>query len=255
MTSVRELATCLNIVESTPGQMSIEQDFFGYLARGDVGPLSLRTQMQLVQGPHIDLNLIRVANENFTFANEQQIDAAVEIMRTIYAAQGVGVGRVLRYYITEAEANQLFIYNSTMLIDAQAEALTIAYTVQNKGIDVFLLLQWDPIPGGTVGLSPVGGTCDKHDDCTMTGSVVSLETGPNTGAVLAHEVGHYLGLSHINGLSAAQIDLNGDGVIDPGVPASIVNNVMCPIESVPTPSFNNLQGASIHLHCFMRPGC
>ena len=179
----------------------------------------------------------------------------VEIMRTIYAAQGVGVGRVLRYYITEAEANQLFIYNSTMLIDAQAEALTIAYTVQNKGIDVFLLLQWDPIPGGTVGLSPVGGTCDKHDDCTMTGSVVSLETGPNTGAVLAHEVGHYLGLSHINGLSAAQIDLNGDGVIDPGVPASIVNNVMCPIESVPTPSFNNLQGASIHLHCFMRPGC
>jgi hypothetical protein len=110
--------------------------------------------------------------------------------------------------------------------NGEAEALTDEWTVPNRSVDVFVVKLY---VGAVAGLSPVGGPCDK-DAKGMDGSVVEL-VGTTTGQVLAHEVGHYLGLSHVNGDST---------------------NLMFP--SVPNGGLLTASQGNIMLrHCFVSP--
>lgn len=263
MASLRETAECMwvgaqgfEVPVPPPEPLSVVRDFFGYSATGHTGPLSLLTQMRLVRGQHVHVNLIRVGIENFTAANDRELDRAVEITRGFYATVGIGVGRVLRYFITEEEANENLVFGSIMVFDHLYKPLTDRWTVLNNALDLFVLLQYDPILGGVLGRSPVSGPCDKNDTCQTTGVVFAIEATPDeTGQLLAHEVGHYLGLGHINGLTSSAVDLDNDGVIDPWVPDSARNNLMFP-RNIPTATtLTQPQGVMMRLHCFQREGC
>jgi hypothetical protein len=143
MTSIKAIADCIGV--HTDGEpLSLVRHLFGYWTRGQQEPLSLAAQVALLQGPHIHLNLIRVGNENFTTSFEKSIDWDVQVMRTSYSGIGLGIGRVQRWFITEAEANELGIFNSTLPMDGVQRALCDRYSTDNDGIDVFVLLQWDP---------------------------------------------------------------------------------------------------------------
>ena len=50
-----------------------------------------------------------------------------------------------RYFITEAESNELGISFSTLTWDSQAGDLTDEYTVHNDGLDLFFLLDIAPL--------------------------------------------------------------------------------------------------------------
>lgn len=263
MASLKAFAQCLWVGAGAspvfpvppPVPFSVVRHLFGYQARGYVGPLSVKTQLDLVGGRHFHLNLIRVGLESFTPANNQAIDAALESLRTIYANAGFGIGRVLRFEIAEEQANDSGVVQGILVFDSLADDLTNAWTVHNNGLDVFLVLVFDPAPNTQViGRSAVGGPCDKDDSCVMTGCVVSLETA-STGQVLAHEAGHYLGLSHINNLTAAIVDLDNDGNVDPTIPASVVANLMFPVMTPTSLVLNNFQRAIMTGHCFAREGC
>lgn len=231
MVSLRQIARCIGIADG----FRVLEDFFGYVSipsNAPTGSLSLWEQVDRIGRRHIHLNLIRVSIEDFTRADEEEIDYALQSTRDLYATVNLGIGRVQRCFITRVQANgREYIDNH-----AEAEALTHEWTVPNDALDVFFVRTY---AGDTVGYSAVYGPCDKDTWADLNGSVVAIADVPNTheltAAVLAHEVGHYLGLTHSP---------------DP-------DNLMH--DEVPTPPrvayLTSDQGAVMRQHCFVHPPC
>jgi hypothetical protein len=221
--SIRALARCINL--TNPDNFSVVRDFFGYQT-GAPTDLSLLQQVRRVKRRHIHLNLIRVGSESFTNAEEREIDAAVQATREFYDQVNLGIGRVEHFFITTADANG----RDNIDNDAEAVALTDAFTVPNDAFDVFFVLTY---AGATIGLSAVDGPCNKNA-AGMDGSVVAIEGDTNTtGFVLGHEVGHYLGLDHVTDDST---------------------NLM--FGTVPNGgNLTSSQGDNMRDHCFVDPSC
>lgn len=172
------------------GNFSILHDFFGHLTQPS--GLSVKTQVDRVTSfRRVDMNMIRVGAEQFTFTDLQEIDSAVRDTRNTYAQISLAVGRVLHWQISTAEASG----HDNIDSDDEASDLTDDWTVPNNALDIFLVLTY---AGSTIGLSAVDGSCNK-DAKGMDGSVVAIEgSASTTGFVLGHEAAHYLGLSHVN---------------------------------------------------------
>lgn len=219
MVSLRQSAECIGI----SGTFSVLRDYFGYISIPK--PLSVRTQILRLKQKHIHMNLILVG-ESFTNADQREIDAAVQFTRDTYATVDLGVGRVLRFFITTAEANG----RDSIGTDSEARSLPDEFSVDNNAMDIFFVLTY---AGKTIGLSGVDGSCDKNAK-GMDGSVVAIEGAGNTsGIVLAHEAGHYLGLGHVNSVGNL---MNGDASKAGG-------------------SLTLEQGSNMRDHCFVRGAC
>lgn len=217
MASLRDTAACIGVT----GDFSVVRDFFCYAAKPD--ELSVLTQVGLLQGQHVHLNLIRVGIESFTPEDEAAIDAAVHLMRGYYEQVSLGVGSVLRFSVSTADANGHEHIGS----DGEAEALTHDWTVPNDAIDVFLVRSF--VLG--IGHSRVEGPCDKNS-VRMNGCVVEMMDALFTGQALGRFVGHYLGLrasdDHRNLMWTA---VPNDGEL------------------------TAVQGAIMRDHCFVNGGC
>ncbi len=196
MVWLRDLAKCLGLA----GTFSVVGDFFGYasappwnLAPSQTNPnlpqsVSLLTQMRRVRQYHFHLNIVRVgtnANGFLPQVDEQNVDCAVHVTRDIFAAAGIGIGRVQRGWHIELSENTGY---DVIGDDCEAEDLVDEYSVANDGIDCFLVPLYD---GDVGGYAPSGGD----------GVVVESREGDffGTARTMAHELGHYLGLGHENG--------------------------------------------------------
>jgi hypothetical protein len=175
-----------------------------------------------VLGPHI--NLIRVGEENFTNAERTRIfNALRNSAGTIYQQQDMDIGTIRTYVISVADAGGYVVINS----NDEAEDLTGDWTVPNDALDMFVVRSY---VGSVAGLSPVGGPCDK-DAKGMNGNVIELQSSQAIlGIIMAHELGHYLGLSHTNE----------------------ANNLMRPTASTSNTVITNSQGNTMKGHCFIR---
>ena len=187
MASLRQLAACIGL----PGNFSVVRGFFGYASPPpwNLAPsqtnlpqsLSLLTQMKRLQQKHFHLNVIRVGASSFdgllNAVDEQNLDCAVQLTRDIYAAAGIGIGRVERWWMIQNTAYDV------LEDDCEAEDLIDDYTVPNDGVDCFLVWTF-------VSLT-VGVTFDDSDGVV----VESREnTFLGTARTMAHELGHFFGL-------------------------------------------------------------
>ncbi len=137
----------------------------------------------------VGLNVILVGAEVFGPNEGRLVAAALTVTRSTFALVGVMIDPVAHWTISRTEAAGRDVIDDY----AEAEALTTEWAVPDAGIDVFVVTSF---VGPTVGLSPVGGLCDPATP-GMSGVVVEMIPG-HTGAALAHELGHYLGLPHVD---------------------------------------------------------
>lgn len=217
MESLRNVAACIGIT----GSFRVLRNFFGYSSTP--GTLSVLTQVRRLQGKHVHMNIIRVGSDLFTAADERKIDSAVQFTRDTYATRNLGVGFLDHRFITVAQANgREFITDGD-----EAEELTNEWTVPNSALDVFFVRTI----GDAGGWSRVDGPCDK-DAKGMDGSVIDMSNNTAfVGIALAHEAGHYLGLSHVNSPSG---------------------NLMLPNGGT---TLTSSQGSKIRSHCFVKSSC
>jgi hypothetical protein len=155
MASLGKAARCIGL----SGRISILRDFYGYRTSAPK-QLSLLTQVRLLQGKHIHLNLIRTAT--FTLSQQGEIDFGLQLMRNIYATVNVGIGRIERFLIPPGY--------EVIGDNDDAHDLWNSYSVSNGSIDVFLAFS---IVGASMGKSPVDGSCDK-DSKDDSGCVIAI---------------------------------------------------------------------------------
>ena len=146
--------------------------------------LSVLTQMKRVQQTYFNLNLIRVGASSFdgllNAIDEENLDCAVQISRDIYAAAGIGIGRVERWWMIQSTSYE------TIDDDCEAEDLVDEYTVPNNGVDCFFVPVY---VGSTNGIMPDDGVVVESRENNFLG----------TARTMAHELGHYFDLGHQNG--------------------------------------------------------
>ncbi len=246
MASTKAILNCIGV--NTSGTVSILGHMFGFIRRRvpddpcstTAARVSMLGQIRSLQGRHFHINVIRVGIDNFTSDEIDKIEYAIYKARNIFNTQNLGVGRVNHYNVTSAQANGKDDIGS----DDEAEDLTHDWTVDNNGIDVFMV---DNISAGFVGISPVNGPCDK-DDKDMNG-VIGGEVNRSRAGVartFAHEIGHYLGLSHNHGTNCPASATARD---------NLMAQTRCANSTCNSVVLTGSQGSTIRGHCFVRSGC
>ncbi len=227
-------ASCLE----ASGRISIRNDIFGYIWGPMDRQLSVKSHLNLIKDTAFNLSLILVGHEpdfsgEFTVNDTVRMQAAVDVMRGLYAQVGLGVRKLYWQYIPSDDAGGYIEVDAS-----EATELTEDWSGDNDGIDVFFVTTVTDAGGW----SNTNGPCDKDEKGERTGAVMELKsTDQFTGVLLAHEVGHYLGLSHGNdktNLMGSDVNNNGIGEIDSNSTGI-------------TPS----QGDTMKAHCSIRPSC
>jgi reprolysin-like metallo-peptidase family M12B len=244
--SLRALASCIGIT----GPFSVLSDFYGFRRRrlppdptGVRVQVSLKDQIGLLRGRHFNLNVITVGSDQFTDADHIEIDYGLFKLRNVYRPVSLGVGRILHWIIPTTDAAGL----DSPTTEGELEDLTADWTVRNDGIDLFIPHNMAiPSNGGMIlGKSAIDGPCDK-DAKGMTGSTCGLWGSEQTARTMAHELGHYLGLSHNHGdacptTTAAQNNLMAQS----RCALSVRNSVLLTAS----------QGTDMRDHCSTKGGC
>jgi hypothetical protein len=244
--SLRAFAACIGI----SGPFSVLSDFYGF-RRGRLPPdptgvrveVSLKEQIDRLRGRHFHLNVITVGSDQFTDADHIEIDYSIFKLRNVYRPVGLGVGRIRHWVVSTAQANGL----DSPTTQGDLEDLTGDWTVPNDGIDMFIPHNMAiPSNGGMIlGLSPVDGPCDKNAK-GMTGPTCGLWGSEQTARTFAHELGHYLGLSHNHG-DACPTTTAGQ------------NNLMaqsrCALSTRNSTVLTGSQGTNMSDHCSTKSGC
>jgi hypothetical protein len=173
----------------------------------------VRRQMELASGQALNLSIIWVgwdpnpAVSQITAVQQQHVMSALQKMRDIYGDVDIGIRRVYYTYVPAGEAGGYTFIDSS----SEGRDLTDDWSAENDGLDVFWVPGMDPADGWGPGST---GTCDKGAKDEWTGVVCEIAVSEDfAGVLMAHEVGHYLGLGHgtdINNFMGT--DPDGDGI-------------------------------------------
>lgn len=219
------------------GTFSVRRDVFGYIWGPMNRSLSVLQHVALVRDQAFNLSVFLVDHEpdfsgEFTLEEAQRMQFAIDVMRELYSQVGVGIRRIYWRYIPTDEAGGYDTVDG-----AEATDLTEDFSGPNDGIDVFFVTNVTDADGW----STTPGSCDK-DSKGRTGAIIQVLGNANIlGILLAHEVGHYLGLPHANNITNVMgDDSDGDGVGS--------------IDSTST-NLTNPQGNTMKNHCSIRSSC
>ena len=191
------------------GTIRVYSDLFGYIFGRIDRDVRVRQHIERIQGESIDLCTVLVGYDGFnaTWTEDRciRVQHAIDLMREIYAEADLGVRNIFWKQIPPPESDPFLTVDG-----AEATDLTEAYSCLEDGIDVF----WVDTVSDAGGWSNSNGPCDKNDS-GRTGAVleVSGSTDDFKGILLAHEVGHYLTLTHDGTITNLMgVDSNNDGI-------------------------------------------
>jgi hypothetical protein len=225
MLTLQGMAECAEI----EGDFSVVHDLLG-LRGGIPRPeqISLLQHGTLLANNSFDIDLIRVGIEDLSDV-DSRIDGAIQRARELYATVDIGIRRVWHSQITRNEADGL----DTIFSKKDGRKLRRRWRgPHNFAIDVFIVRQYQLDTSDLGGICMINTSCNKNlrvaDGCIIGWS------GPSGfgGGLLAHEMGHGLGLHHVT---------NEDNVMHPSSPHR--------------EGFVESQASTMREHCFMRPGC
>ena len=212
--SVRDIAA-RNLGVS--GDLSVDSDLYGYVFRATDGSVfgtledvdvlpssgepttrSLRRHLETISGiAAIDLVVVLVGhNTDFsgvvTRDQVTRIQYGLQVARDVFASVDLGIRKIVWWRIPMANVEGY----ADIRGDAEARRLTREHSGPAGGIDVFFVQTMSGAGGIAPGSPP--GPIDKDENLRMTGVVVQLAgTHFWVGRLIAHEVGHYLGLEHV----------------------------------------------------------
>ena len=169
--------------------------------------VSLAQQFQGLSGRHLHVNMIEVGLDTLSASDmADRVDYSVHRIRQIYSTRQLGLGRVQYFWITAAASNGRDDLGS----ESEADSLSDEWSVNNNGIDMFLVRT---ISDDFVGISPVPGDCNKGDKSDgMVGGEVNREA-EGFSRTAAHELGHFLNLSHNHGESCPTANADRDNLM------------------------------------------
>ena len=246
--SIRQMAGCIETDlpflphPKKKGKLSLLNDFFGYTtvpqktSRGESEPVSVRRQVTLLRTrPHINLNIIKMGLDQMSISPSKVdsiIDNAIAVARRAYAEVGIAISRIKRGYILAADARGFEHLESS----GEAHDLfdEFSFPKKNGGLDVFLVRSYQNDGVHKGGRSPCDGSCDQKGSDSGVAVVFHKSNAIGVGIVMAHEIGHYLGLDHLD-----------DDHRDP-------YNIMDEGGKTGTASFTASQGKTMREHCMMR---
>ncbi len=196
--SLRQAIACIG----GPDQpSSVLRDFFGFLEGRPVGlgTVSVRRQIEALRGRHIHLDVIVVVPEEFSTGDFLDLAFGIQDARDIYATVGLGIGRIRYHEIDRGQADGAEVVTSK----SEAKRLTRRFRgSSDDAMDVFVVPEYNVVSGGSnkAGICAIIG-CNK-DLYAFNGCVIGIRnntgpvSGPRMGQLLAHELGHGLGLAH-----------------------------------------------------------
>lgn len=178
------------------GTYSMLTDVMGYLRPRlpNNTSHSLLQHLDLISGPHLDLDFILVGTEEFGSSERNHIDRSLAEARALFAPGGVGIKRIFHGGLTLAEADGYERIDD----EKESKALRRDFSGPNaRAVDVFFVLELNI--GLARGIARVNPTrhlgCNKAIRNTV-GCV--LHVNQSDGVLLAHELGHHLTLEHTN---------------------------------------------------------
>jgi hypothetical protein len=201
------------------GDFSVNTHVYGYRYRGDDGSLfgltgsldilpglgeprkrSLKRHLRTIAGRATDLVIILVAHENdfsgvVTRNQVTKIQYAIQVARVIYAQVNFGIRKIRWQRIPVADAGGY----ADLAGRDEAQSLTEDWSSSGGGIDVFMAQSI----GDRGGWSQTPGPCSKESKWSFSGAVLGIASPGRRllGILLAHEVGHYLGLHHTDDIT------------------------------------------------------
>lgn len=141
---------------------------------------------------HFDINVIKLGADAFTSEQNSMVDEMVDRAEKIFSRYGLPIAAVGRYRISQEAAGSLALPRS----ESDLASIGRRWSIEGQAIDVFVVaaMAIDTVAGK----SAISGSCSKSSKPRgVRTPVVSLrETPEESGVVLAHELGHFLGLFH-----------------------------------------------------------
>jgi len=227
--SLKEISDdCLSVIKP----FSVRRDIFGFIIGSGV-KISIKQQLGLIEGLGLNVNIIVVGLENFTFPDLRNIEKSLQIAREIYAKVDLCIRKIRWQQIPVKDAGGF------ITIDSYAESVDLKDDWRGPNddfLDVFIVRDRTAAFCGT---SPLIGTCSKDEKDRLPSCLVILESGCEGGKAIAHEIGHYLG-----GLK----DL---------IDKKDLYNFMyfIPVMKFPQSEIYDWQGDLMKQHCYVKYGC